>query len=239
MSETPQIYACKRPRALKRHKCCECGGTILPGEIYENFAGRWDRWQTFKTCPDCLRVRKGYWSAVKHAEDRPPFGELHAHVRDADDFAEIATLTCIRRKRGSLKPADGQLKLYTDAARYSWWQGSKRYWGKDYKCVVTDAAGKVLNMRIAKFLMRRTDVAEAYAHMLAVFHAGEAGAASVIIHTDNLGATVRPCDKTHPRWAVVTLRDRLIWLYGLTVSYVFVTGEDNPADAPSRKPGMR
>lgn len=47
-----------RPKARKPHKCCECRGTIRPGEIYEHAVGKWNGdILTFDTCTLCLEIR--------------------------------------------------------------------------------------------------------------------------------------------------------------------------------------
>ncbi len=47
--------------ARKAHKCCSCGGTILPNKKYEHVTGKWDgRIDTFKTCSDCLSLRDAF-----------------------------------------------------------------------------------------------------------------------------------------------------------------------------------
>lgn len=53
----PDFYTKSRPIARKKHKCDECGSTIWPGDRYEKVAGKWDEFQTFKTCVHCLAVR--------------------------------------------------------------------------------------------------------------------------------------------------------------------------------------
>lgn len=49
------------PVARKEHKCCECRETIKPGQQYQNIKGLWEgRFEIFKTCMPCYRIRKHY-----------------------------------------------------------------------------------------------------------------------------------------------------------------------------------
>jgi hypothetical protein len=48
----------KTRKARKPHQCCECAGTIQPGESYEHAFGQWDGTvSTFKTCSVCVEIR--------------------------------------------------------------------------------------------------------------------------------------------------------------------------------------
>lgn len=48
--------------AKKQHKCCECKRIIEIGEQYENYSGKWNgNFDYFKTCSDCLSVRKSFF----------------------------------------------------------------------------------------------------------------------------------------------------------------------------------
>jgi len=48
--------------AHKTHKCCECHREIKPGEEYLHESGLWDGdWDKYKTCADCLSVRKEFF----------------------------------------------------------------------------------------------------------------------------------------------------------------------------------
>ena len=53
-----EFYSSEIRKARKQHKCCECGGAILPGQSYEHVAGRWDgHMGTYKTCSLCVEIR--------------------------------------------------------------------------------------------------------------------------------------------------------------------------------------
>lgn len=52
--DQPSAFWDSRPKAKKRHKCCECRGWIEPGEVYWRVRGVWDGApQTFAMCADC------------------------------------------------------------------------------------------------------------------------------------------------------------------------------------------
>ena len=49
-------------RAVKEHRCSECGRTIAVGETYEYVFGKWDGViSTYKTCKDCEILRDTFF----------------------------------------------------------------------------------------------------------------------------------------------------------------------------------
>ena len=59
--EKPVIHEAKIVEAKKKHVCCECNGTINPGEKYERVKGLWEgRFDLVKTCLPCMRIRNHY-----------------------------------------------------------------------------------------------------------------------------------------------------------------------------------
>jgi hypothetical protein len=53
-AEPWDVFESKDRRAVKAHRCTECGRTIDPGETYQHAAGLMDgNWFTFKTCAHC------------------------------------------------------------------------------------------------------------------------------------------------------------------------------------------
>lgn len=47
-----------RPRARKRHRCCECGKAIAEGEQYVRLDGFWSGdFRTYKLCMECNGMR--------------------------------------------------------------------------------------------------------------------------------------------------------------------------------------
>lgn len=43
--------------ARKQHRCTECNGAIGVGETYEYVVGKWDRFETYRTCRICVAIR--------------------------------------------------------------------------------------------------------------------------------------------------------------------------------------
>jgi len=84
----------KTPTAKKEHKCCECKGTIKPGEKYSYFFGVWDEYGSGKYAiadKTCLECEKD-WGEVLDAfhnngeEDAIHiFGMLKEAIQDAFD----------------------------------------------------------------------------------------------------------------------------------------------------------
>lgn len=59
--DPPSFYNETFPVARKEHKCCECHGTILPGQEYQKVAGVWaGRFEVYKTCMTCYLIRNNY-----------------------------------------------------------------------------------------------------------------------------------------------------------------------------------
>lgn len=99
MSDYPEAYICRRPKARKDHKCCECGGTILEGEVYNKHSGIWeDGPDSFKVCVDCDELR--YWVdySVPYF-DRTPLGGLTDSVFNGGEIDDIRTFLKIKEKR--------------------------------------------------------------------------------------------------------------------------------------------
>ena len=57
-NDMPSFINTEWRKARKQHKCCECGGKINPGETYEYICGKWDYFDTFKTCEKCADLRE-------------------------------------------------------------------------------------------------------------------------------------------------------------------------------------
>ncbi|KAB2918507.1 MAG: hypothetical protein F9K29_08040 [Hyphomicrobiaceae bacterium] len=80
----PSVFDERLVKAKKAHKCTECCGVILPGEMYLKTWGIWEgEAHTFKRCADCIDL-------VKWAEAHVPcicwlYGETHSNIRDAMD----------------------------------------------------------------------------------------------------------------------------------------------------------
>jgi hypothetical protein len=82
--DSPQAQSERWPTARQEHVCCECGGTIKPGEKYQLFSGVWEgTGMSFKTCAECHVAREYY---RKHFLPRgycaPCFGEFWSEATD-------------------------------------------------------------------------------------------------------------------------------------------------------------
>lgn len=59
VEEEPSFVKTKMTKAAKEHICTECERTIEKGETYEYVVGSWHKeLRTYRTCPDCLSIRK-------------------------------------------------------------------------------------------------------------------------------------------------------------------------------------
>lgn len=77
MCELPQCITEAKPKARKRHKCCECGGLIMEGEVYIRVSGIWDCTPArFKVCVDCDALRTEADESVQYPDEMTPFGYL-------------------------------------------------------------------------------------------------------------------------------------------------------------------
>lgn len=78
--ELPSVYACDTRTARRKHKCCECGLAINPGDTYAYHHGVWEgRGESYKCCIFCEALRKqismemaGEWND----DEGIAFGEL-------------------------------------------------------------------------------------------------------------------------------------------------------------------
>ena len=60
--ESADFHTSVKRKAIKNHRCCECGRTINRGETYEYVSGKWDSYiGTYKTCGDCLSIRNTFF----------------------------------------------------------------------------------------------------------------------------------------------------------------------------------
>jgi hypothetical protein len=91
-------YGLKKPKAIKAHKCCECGGEIQPGEVYHYHSGIWEGEPfSFKVCIDCDALRDAVVRDCDlHFDEVPAFGQL------ADDLEglHLTQFHAIQVKRG-------------------------------------------------------------------------------------------------------------------------------------------
>lgn len=115
--EMPTIYHHDNPRARKDHRCCECRGTIRAGETYHIITGIWDgRGLTFKTCPECMALRKVFEDEATDPGEYPGLGHLSEHIFDHYNGYvpdRINRFIAIMRARGASIPAQW-LKIAED-----------------------------------------------------------------------------------------------------------------------------
>lgn len=99
MSEMPECFVVRTPKARKQHKCCECRGRIQLGETYERASGIWDgEPMRFKTCCDCAALR-----AEVNEEADPwdlcPFEALGEWCQETREASFWARFKAIKEKR--------------------------------------------------------------------------------------------------------------------------------------------
>ena len=103
MCEMPTCYVHETPKARKAHRCCECRGTIQPGETYHSHNGVWDgEGATHKVCADCEALRQECDRHARHDDEQTAFGYLSDSAQnDPDMFSRFVN---IMRKRGATVP---------------------------------------------------------------------------------------------------------------------------------------
>ena len=84
-------------KARTSHKCDECNRTIEKGELYEKTTGKWEgEFYTYKTCSDCLSLRKIFFCTWRYGELWNDFWEDFCYWRDDDKspyFYKLEALT--------------------------------------------------------------------------------------------------------------------------------------------------
>lgn len=95
----PSVFNQKKPRARKRHRCCECRGWIEAGERYEYSWGIWEgSASSYKTCLGCAELRDELGKAEKCCI---PFTYLREALLEAD-AALMGRFDAIRIQRGAI-----------------------------------------------------------------------------------------------------------------------------------------
>lgn len=78
MCEMPTIFNSDTFKARKEHTCCECGGTISPGEEYVRNEGLWvGEWGTYKQCLACNRLQD--WM-ISNGSECVAFTQVYDHL---------------------------------------------------------------------------------------------------------------------------------------------------------------
>lgn len=69
------------PVARKIHKCCECGGNILPKQKYSLVVGKWEgNFKKYRTCMPCYCIRDHYCHFGFY------FGRLRETIKECLEF---------------------------------------------------------------------------------------------------------------------------------------------------------
>lgn len=107
--EMPSVFNQTKPRARKRHRCCECRGWIEAGERYEYSWGIWDGdADSYKTCFGCAELREELGKLSKCCV---PFMGVHEELQNLTSYEDgedpkIAALMgrfdAIRIQRGAI-----------------------------------------------------------------------------------------------------------------------------------------
>lgn len=84
----PSVFRVAHIVARIDHRCCECGGTIKPLDVYERTVGCWDGdWSTYKVCLGCEEARDFY---VEHfADGRDPDDGQFCFTSLFADFMDV------------------------------------------------------------------------------------------------------------------------------------------------------
>jgi len=115
MCELPTAYSESKPKARKSHRCCECRGTISPGECYQVFNGCWDgRWDVFKTCEDCNKLRIEIHAYSRNHDEGIVFGKLYEVIFESRNNSEwvISYMQTRSKRNAPLSPNEWMEKVY-------------------------------------------------------------------------------------------------------------------------------
>lgn len=78
--EIPSCFKRINRKAIKHHRCYECGSVIDPGETYSLASGVWDgTGKSFKQCSVCTRLFEEA-SEEAYEDEGPCFGELWDYI---------------------------------------------------------------------------------------------------------------------------------------------------------------
>ena len=76
----PEFSDLAWPKARKEHRCGECARTILKGEVYNRWSGKFDgELFRYKTCAQCYEIRLAF-SCTESDQTGPPQGELWSDI---------------------------------------------------------------------------------------------------------------------------------------------------------------
>lgn len=109
-----QLYEAADHIARKEHKCYECSGRIMPGEVYERVRAIWEGDpQVCKTCIRCLALREFVKANVKcfcwyHGNTIEDAIETARHYHEPGNgllFGALRRLVAIRRHKQRMPSA--------------------------------------------------------------------------------------------------------------------------------------
>ena len=106
MCEMPSCYGHEERKAWKAHKCCECNGTIQPGETYHYQHGIWNgKAADYKVCADCNALRAECDRDARY-DECTPFEGLYNSVNGMWTNAPelFVRFVEIKRRRGAMVP---------------------------------------------------------------------------------------------------------------------------------------
>lgn len=79
----PEAFITKTRKARKKHRCCECGVTINPGDRYQYSSGIWDgEPDSYKQCQTCYQVFEWAAGQAEYNDEVPLFGSLRDWLVD-------------------------------------------------------------------------------------------------------------------------------------------------------------
>lgn len=101
----PSVYACDTRKARKAHRCCECHGTIQPGESYFYQHGIWDGQPgAWKTCAECFALRSEVDAVAYDPYECAAFEELSEHIFNSGEQEWINRFVANKEARGATVP---------------------------------------------------------------------------------------------------------------------------------------
>lgn len=103
--EYPLAYELDRPKARKKHECCECHGTICVGEIYYSHSGIFDDGPfRYKICCDCTQLSNELDQMATYPEDKVCLTGLSDSVFESGDLHMIERFVLIKTVRAAHVP---------------------------------------------------------------------------------------------------------------------------------------
>lgn len=100
-----EVYCNDKRKARKKHRCCECYGDIVIGEIYHNHHGIFDHYPfRNKVCVVCEQLRNEYNAEQKSSDDWACSEELSEHLFESENLPLITRFLQNKEARGVVIP---------------------------------------------------------------------------------------------------------------------------------------